>query len=205
MSKAKISLGASLRERYRKILVSVKRKPHLIPLFIMGFSFMWYSLQLTTVSNATATINGAGMGLCGFVTMLFSVLGLVCFGYAFPHRKPVNKVMLTVMTVMFLAVIYADYRYLSTIRIWVYNEFAFASASTIVNDLSIFEARQVSRIQTKHMINRMLTVHMILVGVGLIMTALLPFYSKLIKRINTTVKVAENDDMTSLDLAGDDA
>ena len=205
MSKTKLTFGAYLKERLRKFLVAVKRKPHMIPLCIMGVGFMWYCLQLTTVSNATATINGSGMGLCGFVTMLFSLLGLVCFGNAFPHRKPVNKIMLIIMIAMFLAVIYADYRYLSTVRIWVYNEFAFGTADSIVSDLSIFETRQIGRIQTKHLINNLLTVHMIMVAFGLVMTALLPVYSKLIKKINTSVKVDENENMTRLDLSGEDA
>ena len=205
MNKAWKKLQAGLKERFRKFLVSLKRKPHMIPLFILGFGFMWYAMQLTKVSNATATISGAGMGLCGFVTMLFSILGLVCFGYSFPHRKPVNKVMLTLMFVMFLAVLYADYRYLSTVRLWVYKELSYANAGTVVNDLSLFEARQVGRIQTKHEIGNLLTGHMIITAIGLVMTALLPLYSGLIKKINTSVRVDENESMGAIELAGDEA
>ena len=52
------------------------------------------------------------MGLCGFVTMLFSMLGLVSFGRSFPHRKPVNKLMLALTFALFGAVILADVRYI---------------------------------------------------------------------------------------------
>ena len=205
MSKQKISFGAALKERLRKLAVGLKRNPHYIPLLVAVAGFLWYSLQLTTISNTTAGINGANMGLCGFVTMLFSMLGIVCLGYSFPHRKPVNKWMLTLSFLLFACVLYADYKYLNITRTWVYKELSFGTASTIVNDLSLFESRQVSRMQTKAQVQSLLNVHMILVAAGFVMTALLPVYSKLLRKINTSVKVQENENMTRIDIAGEDA
>lgn len=204
MSRQKLTFGAKIKERARRSLVSLKRKPHTIPLCIMLIAFLWYSLQLTTVSNTTASINGAGMGLCGFITMLFSILGLVCFGYAFPHRKPVNKWMLILTLVMFGAVIYADIAYLSTVRTWVYKELAFGTADTIINDLSIIEARQISRLQTKSQISALLNGHIIILIVGLAFTALLPVYSRLLRKINTNIRIDENENMGEIELSGDD-
>ena len=205
MSREKIPLRARVKERLRKIAVTLKRRPSMIPLMILGFAFLWYALQLTKVSNATASINGANMGLCEFGVMLLSILGLVCYGYAFPHRKPVNKKMLVLMFVMFGIVIFADIAYINTVRTWVYREFAYGTASSLASDLGMFDARQVSRIQTKHIVSELFRTHIILVAAGLVMTALLPVYSRLIRRINTSVQVDENENMGRIDLAGEDA
>ena len=84
-------------EFFRKFLVSLKRKPHMIPLVIMVLGFVYYSFNLTQISNTTALINGPHMGLTEFATMLFSTLSLVCFLNSFPHRKKTNIPMLVLM------------------------------------------------------------------------------------------------------------
>ena len=96
-----------MKEKFRKFLVALKRKPHMIPLMVLVIAFLVYSLRLTVISNTTAKIQGPGMGLCGFIIMLFSMLGLVSFGRTFPHRKPVNKFMLALTFVLFIAVMVA--------------------------------------------------------------------------------------------------
>ena len=85
---AKVNKGP--REFFRKFLVSLKRKPHMIPLVMLALAFIYYSFNLTQIANTTALINGPHMGLAEFGTMLFSTLSLVCFLNAFPHRKKVN-------------------------------------------------------------------------------------------------------------------
>ena len=61
-------------EFFRKRIVELKRKPQTIALVALGIAFLYYSLNLTQISNTTAKIQGPGMGLAGFVTMLFSIL-----------------------------------------------------------------------------------------------------------------------------------
>ena len=102
---------SGLKEFWRKRLVSLKRKPHMIPLVVMAIAFLYYSLNLTHISDTTARIQGQGMGLAGFATMLFSMLSLVCFLNAFPHRKKVNIPMLVLMLLMVGIVIYCDIYY----------------------------------------------------------------------------------------------
>ena len=51
----------------------------------------------------------------------------------------------------------------------------------------------------------MLNIHKILLGIGAALTALLPVYRPLIKRINTSVEVAANEDMGTIDISGEDA
>ena len=50
-------------EFIRKRLVALKRKPQMIALAVLAAAFVYYSLNLTQVSNTTAKIYGAGMGL----------------------------------------------------------------------------------------------------------------------------------------------
>ena len=51
----------------------------------------------------------------------------------------------------------------------------------------------------------MLRVHMILVIAGAALTALLPLYAPLIRKINTSVEVAANEEMGTIDISGEDA
>lgn len=202
MSKVKSSFGAAVKEKLRKAAVSLKRKPHMIPLAVLVFAFLWYSLQLTQVSDATAFINASGMGLCGFITMLFSILGLVCYGYSFPHRKKPVAWRLILTFLLFFAVIAADLIYMKTLVNRVYQDLAYSTAQETLNTLSVFP--KVIRLQTKHGIVRLLTVHMVIVGAGLLLTALLPAYIPLLRKIKTSVNVVGNEDMCSIELAEDD-
>ena len=63
-----------IKEYCRKRLVGLKRKPHMIPLVVLAIAFIYYSFNLSQVSNTTALINGPHMGLTEFGTMLPGVL-----------------------------------------------------------------------------------------------------------------------------------
>lgn len=91
---------AGVKEFFRKRIVALKRKPQIIALLVLLAAFVYYSFNLTHVSDNTAYIQGKGMGLSAFVIMLFSVLAMVCFLNAFPHRKKANVPMLVLLVVM---------------------------------------------------------------------------------------------------------
>ena len=57
---------AGFREFVRKRLVALKRKPQTIALIVLVIGFLYYSLNLTQISNTTAKIQGSGMGLAEF-------------------------------------------------------------------------------------------------------------------------------------------
>ena len=175
-----------MKERIRKFLVALKRKPHMIPLVVLGVAFLVYSMRLTLMK-----IQGPGMGLCGFVIMLFSMLGLVSFGRTFPHRKPVNKFMLALTFCLFIAVMYADRRYISLVN----NALTREENVIAVTDATSYINEAVA----------MLKVHFWLVLAGLGLTALLPVYAPMIKKINTSIRVEENGEMESIDISGEDA
>ena len=50
-----------------------------------------------------------------------------------------------------------------------------------------------------------LRVHMGILCAGIVLTALLPIYSKLLRRINTSVEVVGNERMAAIDISGEDA
>lgn len=178
-------------EFLRKKLVSLKRKPQVIALLVLAVAFVYYSLNLTKISNTTAKIQGAGMGLAGFATMLFSILSLVCFLNAFPHRKKTNIAMLILMFVMLGIIIFCDIYYSGKIVAAVTREVNPIDATG--NNVYISQARH------------MLVIHLILVGAGALLTALLPAYRPLIRRINTSVEVAANEDMEAIDISDEDS
>ncbi len=182
---------AGIKEFVRKRLVSLKRKPQTIALIVLAIGFLYYSLNLTQISNTTAKIQGPNMGLCGFVTMLFSMLSLVCFMNAFPHRKKVNIPMLAIMFLMLGVIVYCDIYYGGCITRAVNRE---------INPIdptgpNIYITKAAS----------MLRVHQIILIVGAALVALLPVYAPLLRKINTSVEVAGNQQMGAIDISGEDA
>ena len=178
-------------EFFRKWMVALKRKPQMIALFVLAAAFVYYSLNLTQVSNTTAKIYGSGMGLAEFATMLLSMLSLLCFLNSFPHRKKTNVPMLVLMFVMLGIVYYCDIFYGNRI-----TEALTRADNPIVADST---NAYITNAQ------RMLGIHRILLVVGAALTALLPVYKPLIKRINTSVEIAENEEMGTIDISGEDA
>lgn len=179
-----------IHEFFRKRLVALKRKPQLIALCVLAVAFIYYSFNLSQISNTTALINGPHMGLAGFATMLFSVLGLVCFMNAFPHRKKTNIPMLALTFAMLGILIFCDIYYGG--RIVAALTRAESPISPTGKNVFVAVAQKVVR------------VHMILLIVGGALTALLPVYAPLIRKINTNIDVAENTEMSAIDLSGED-
>ncbi|MDO4865707.1 MAG: hypothetical protein Q4C10_04065 [Clostridia bacterium] len=180
-----------IHEFLRKRLVALKRKPQTVALIAFAFAFLYYSLNLTKISDTTAYINLPGMGLAGFATMLFSILMLVCFLNAFPHRKKVNKPMLCLMFVMVAIIIFCGVFYQGRITEALTRE---------VNPITVSADKQYINAAM-----RMLSVHRIILIIGAALVALLPVYSKALKKINTNVDVADNGSMGVIDISGEDA
>lgn len=175
----------------RKWLVVLKRKPQMIAMLVLVAALVYYSLNLTQVSNTTAKIYGNGMGLAGFATMLLSILSLVCFLNAFPHRKKTNIPMLVLMFVMLAIIVYCDLFYGGRIT----------EAVTRADNPISAEGANIYIANT----SRMLRVHMVLLIIGAALTALLPLYRPLIKKINTSVAVEGNENMGAIDISGEEA
>ena len=106
---------APVKEFVRKRIVGLKRQPQLIPLVVLAIAFIYYSFNLTIISNTTAYVQGVGMGLAGFAIMLLSVLLLVCLLNAYPRRQKPKALMLGVMYAMIGCVFVSSFVYTARI------------------------------------------------------------------------------------------
>ncbi len=180
-----------IKEFFRKRMVALKRKPETIPGIVLVVTFLIYSLNLRIISDTTARINMTGMGLAGFAIMLLSILSFVCFLNSFPHRKNVNIPMLVLFFVMQIIVAVCNRFYLSRISLAIINEGAKA-ADMLKKNVFIAKAYQ------------MLGVHFIFIIVTVALVALLPLYSKLLRKIKTSINVAGNDSMGTIELSNEE-
>lgn len=169
-----------IKEKIRKFIVSIKRNPQSIPLVALAISFIYYSFNLTYISQTTALINAKHMGLSCFATMLFSILSFVCMLNAFPKRKRPNAFMLALFGAMSLIIIFFDYYYCGLI-----------AKSTI----EITEQRSFVPVAEKVVSN-----HIYFMIATVILTALEPVYAKLIRKINTSIDVEANANIENIEL-----
>ncbi len=181
--------NGGVKEFFRKKIVSLKRKPQIIPMVVLVIGFLVYSLNLTHVSDTTAKIQLSGMGLCGFCTMLFSMLSFVCFLNAFPHRKKTNIPMLVLMFLMLALLIVCDTFYMGQIT----KAITRADHPIVVDDNTVYISQALD----------MLKVHRIIVSVGAVLTLLVPVLRKLLRKIDTSLPVEENAQMGEIMLSGD--
>ena len=173
-----------IKETIRKFFVSLKRNPQAIPLVALAISFVYYSFNLTYISQTTALINAAHMGLSCFATMLFSILSFVCMLNAFPKRQKPNIFMLSLFGVMTAIIIFFDVYYSGMI-----------AKSTI----EITPQRYFVPIAEKVVSN-----HIIFMVVTAVLTALEPFYAKLIRKINTSIEVEDNGTIENIDISDEE-
>ncbi len=173
----------------RKLLVSFKRKPALIAMCILLVAFIIYTFNLTNVSHTTSRINKDNMGLAEFTSILLSVLSMVCFMNAYPRRKKTNYIMLGLSLALIVTVILCDGLYLSRI-------------GEALNDpkSQLDTAKETYILATRSMLN----IHRIILGVGAVMAVLVPWYGKLLRKINTNVNIEGNSDMAAIEIEGND-
>ena len=102
--------AADLKERCRKFIVNLKRRPTNIAFFILIIGSLVFTIGYTNIAQMLYN-QREGVGstyiqwsaLCSFVTFLCSILVLVLFMNSFPkRRKP--KIVMLVLTYVFIAV-----------------------------------------------------------------------------------------------------
>ena len=179
-----------IKEMLRKSMVSLKRSPQRIPLLTLVAAFLVFSLNLSAIANTTARINGANMGQCEFVGMLFSILAFVVFLRTFPRRKPQVKPMAILLYIMLALLEAADTLYIVRILTAVNR-----TENRIVVD------SQTMYISTAY---NVIVAHMILIGATAVLFALLPVYTKAIRKINTSIEVDSMGEMAAIDISGED-
>ena len=174
----------------RRFFVALKRNPSIIPLVVLLIAFFQYSLNLTQISNTTAKIQGPGMGLCGFATMLFSMLSLVCALNAYPRRKKPVIGMLILAVLMMGVIVFCDVHYSSLIT----NAITRADNPITLDATTIYIANAFNVLQD----------HVIIEIVGAALFLLVPVYSKLLRKINTSVTVEDYGKLEEIDISGED-
>ncbi len=194
-SVASVKPRRGFKEFVRKFFVSLKRNPHNIAMFMMLVTYVFYSLNLTQISNTTAYINRANMGQCQFVSMLLGILSFVSFLRAFPRREKPKLVMIGLTVLMLAASTAAEFIYMTRINSAL-NDPKFTirepDGSLNIAGKAIYAAQPV------------VSVHIILLLICIGLIVALPVYGKLIKKINTSIDVAGNENMAAIDMAGED-
>ncbi len=189
-AKQNTNKASHMPEFLRKFFVALKRKPSTIALVVLFIAFLYYSLNLTQISNTTAKIQGPGMGLCGFATMLFSMLSLICFLNAFPRRKKPVIAMVVLMLLMFGVIIFCDVYYSNLIM----TALTRAENPIVLDASTIYIAQAYNVLQT----------HIVILGVGVALILLLPLYTKLLRKVNTSVTVEDYGKLEAIDISGED-
>ncbi|MBQ4264060.1 MAG: hypothetical protein IJB85_00910 [Clostridia bacterium] len=182
-----VKQNGGMKEFIRKTIVSLKRKPQTIPLLVLAAAFLVYSLNLTHISDTTAKIQLAGMGLSGFCTMLFSLLSFVCFINAYPHRKKTNLPMLALMFLMLGILIFCDTYYAGRIT----QAITRADHPIVVDANTIYISKAYD----------MLMVHRVIVAAGALLTLMVPVLRKLLRRIDTSLPAEESVEMEAITLS----
>ena len=179
-----------MKEMIRKFLVSLKKNPQVIPLLAHTVAFGIFSLNLTDISNTTAKIYGAHMGLCSFATMLFSILAYVCLFSAYPKRKKPNWIMIAMILVMYGIIIFCDNFYAD--RIWAAvkrpeNPIAITDTTMYINDAF-----------------NLMSTHITATVISAVLIVTEPIYAKLLKKINTSVEIEDNGNLGSIELSDEE-
>ena len=179
-----------MKEMIRKFLVSLKKSPQVIPLLAHTVAFCIFSLNLTAISNTTAKVYGAHMGLCSFATMLLSILAYVCLFSAYPKRKKPNWIMIAMILVMYGIIIFCDNFYAD--RIWAAVK---RLESPIVVDAQTMYINDAWKLMSTHITAS-------IISAVLIVTE--PIYAKLLKKINTSVEVEDNGNLGAIELSDEE-
>lgn len=169
-------IWAGIKEWFRKKVVTLKIKPQLIPLVVLLVTSVCFMLFLHSFSVAIyATYNSPqtkATGIVIFITTLLSVLVLVSFLNAFPKRKKPNIFFVVLVFAMLGAMLACDIVYYVQMENCIE---VLGSDSSIIQEVQPAQPNIIA--------------HIVLLGVSTVMFALLPAYSRLIRMINTSVKL----------------
>lgn len=169
----------------RKFLVALKKNPSMIPFSMLIISFLVFSLNLTPISNTTPTIGGDWTGICEFVSMLFSILSMICMLNAYPKRQKPNYLMVGLLLVMFVVIIVCDIAYGMQIL------------SIIAKHGASIKPTQYAEYTLSYGV---VIAHAILVAITGVTAVLEPWFAKLLKKINTSVEI-ETTNVANIELS----
>lgn len=169
-------IWAAIKEWCRKKVVTLKIKPQIIPLIVLVATSVCFLLCLQSFSKAVYDSANEdttqASGICIFITTLLSLLSLVSFLNAFPKRKKPNIFFIVLVFTMIAAMIACDVVYYVQMSNCVE---ALGEESSVAGKIKPGQPKIIA--------------HIVMLAVSAVVFALLPVYSRLIKKINTSVKL----------------
>ena len=210
----KESFGARVKERFRKSIVSLKRKPQRIAFLFLIITSIVFLMSLNTFSYvAFKRFNDVPwLGLYTFVSTLFSILVLVLFLNTFPKYPKVNKktgkkryinyVMMALVFVFIAVMIAVDMIYFHILAGKIAgNESRFflnmAQARKFKSYWGesfaadpVFDSTRYYPQLAKSL--NLAIAHVVLLCISALLLATLPLYKKLILKINTKKEIVDN-------------
>ncbi len=175
---------------FRRLLITLKYRPQIVSMLVLVVAFILYSFNLTNISNTTAYIYGANMGLASFINFLFTILALVSLLGAFPKREKPKYVMIALAIVMILGIIGSNL---------IYNNGIQQALTREVNPIVITEKTQYVNVAKS-----VVQTNTIILAVVFVLLVTLPIYGKLLKRIKTNVEIEDNGEIGQIDLTDDE-
>lgn len=167
---------AAVKEWFRKKVVALKVKPQIIPLLVLIVTTVCFMLFLNSFSKAIyASFSDSrtkATGICIFISTLLSLLVIVSFLNAFPKRKKPNIFFIVLVFAMIAGMLACDIVYYVQMNNCI-------DANGAGSSLSL----NVKPGQPK------IIAHIVLLAVSAAVFALLPVYSRLIRKINTSKKL----------------
>ncbi len=171
---SKPSFGAKVKEWFRKKIVNLKRHPQNIALLFLAIASVYYMFIMFVIGAAINETNAEASlpatGICTFIATLLSILVLVSFLNSFPKRKKPNIFFLVLTCVMIAGIIGCDIGYYIPVNLYLNSPAGAGKAAAAAAQPFVF-------------------VHIILLAIAAVVFALLPVYSRLIQKINTSVKL----------------
>lgn len=178
-----------IKERIRKFIVKLKRRPMNVAFFVLIVSSFVFLLLLGNFSQAGLEYAKPGVPIGLFVNTLFSILVLLLFLYAFPKRSKKPKIVMLVLCFVFMAVMIGldILLFIRWTDAWIEQLPKLDAAAKLERERYIYTA-----------INGSLA-HAVLVAVAAILTATYPLYGKLISKINTRKVIESNEIKEEID------
>ncbi len=172
---------AAIKERLRKFVVKLKRRPMNIAFFVLIVSSLVFLFLLGSFSQAGIEYSKSGVPISLFINTLFCILVLLLFMYSFPKRSKKPKIVMLVLCFAFMAVMIGldILLYIRWTGAWAEQLPVLSESDKAIREKYIYAA-----------INGSLA-HAVLVAIAAILTATYPLYGKLISKINTR-KVVES-------------
>lgn len=195
-------IWAAVKERGRKFIVKLKRRPMNIGLFVLLISTIVILCSLGNLSQLGlgSQYQKEYQGLCVFIDILFGILVLVLYLNAFPKRSKHPKWVMYALTIVFMVILIGLDLYLYIM--WGKNRTADLIRVPEAVDNNYWNVDPGINNFFFKATNAVLA-HAILVMLSLVLMVLSPVIGKLLNKINTKVALEDTQLKDEIDVEED--